>query len=252
MSDDISLPVALPHYCNLCFNKTIYDLSSTWPRDTMYCTCCASAVRQRALVYVLNLFYPNIKNLKIHESSPSIDTLTNYFMKNSDYSFSYYFKDIPNGEFNKDNIRCVDLNNMPFEDNEFDIFVTLDVFEHLFNPEKAIQEIYRVVKPGGCYIMTVPIENFENPTEKACDIDADGNVYHIQTKKSIEKNVGLEYHGNPIDNNGAVVTYYYGYDIIQLIKDNTNFDVQLFFKKDDLLNYGICGIFKDVIICVKK
>jgi SAM-dependent methyltransferase len=242
----------MKHYCNLCTNHTIYDLSSAWPRDTMYCTYCGSSVRERALVYVLNLFYPNIKNLKLHESSPSNGALTNYFNNNTDYSFSHYFKDTPNGELNKDNIRCVDLNNIPFEDNEFDIFVTLDVFEHLFHPETVIKEIYRVLKPGGCYIMTVPIENFEIPTEKACDIDANGEIYHIQTTKSKEKNIGLEYHGNPIDNSGSVVTYYYGYDIIKLIKDNTNFDVQLFFKKDDLVNYGICGYFKDVIICLKR
>ena len=34
-------------------------------------------------------------------------------------------------------------------DNTFDLFVTQDVFEHIPEPEKALKEIYRCLKPGG-------------------------------------------------------------------------------------------------------
>jgi SAM-dependent methyltransferase len=134
----------------------------------MTCTVCGSCVRQRALIYVLNLFYPNYKELSIHQSSPGNSYFDNMFLKLPLYSYSHYFSDIKNGTITADNIKCVDLNYIPYDDNSFDIFITLDVFEHLFQPETVIKEIYRVVKPGGCFIMTVPIENLNNPTEKAC------------------------------------------------------------------------------------
>jgi SAM-dependent methyltransferase len=42
--------------------------------------------------------------------------------------------------------------NMPFPDNSFDALWTFRVLEHIPNPEKALLEMRRVVKPGG-YIL---------------------------------------------------------------------------------------------------
>lgn len=44
----------------------------------------------------------------------------------------------------------------PFKTNTFDIVTAIDVLEHVPNDEKAIKEIYRVLKPGGIGIFLVP------------------------------------------------------------------------------------------------
>jgi hypothetical protein len=62
----------------------------------------------------------------------------------------------------------------------------------------------------------------------------------------------LVYHGNPIDQTVSVVTYYYGYDLVETIQNNTPFEVQVFFHNGDLLPFGIEGIYKDVFVCKKK
>lgn len=49
-----------------------------------------------------------------------------------------------------------DAHDMPFEDNSFDAVLHVYVFEHLYNPQKAISEIYRVLKPGGYMLAVVP------------------------------------------------------------------------------------------------
>jgi len=237
--------------CTVCNSTVVFDLYNCWPRDLTKCSVCNSNVRERALKYIMDREILNNQSLIIHESSPG-GALHNYFVKNyKKYTYSHYFNDIPNGKFNNKGIQCVDLNNIPFDDNTIDIFITLDVFEHIFTPELAIKEIYRVLKPGGRYIMTVPIENENKKTEKACYLNSNNEIIHIQTKKSVEKNVLLEYHGNPIDNSGSVVTYYYGYDIVNIIEENTKFKVETFFKEDELLNYGILGKYKDVFLCTK-
>lgn len=46
--------------------------------------------------------------------------------------------------------------NIPFEDNSFDSIICFEVLEHVFEPEKIIQEMYRVLKPGGKLILTTP------------------------------------------------------------------------------------------------
>jgi len=43
---------------------------------------------------------------------------------------------------------------LPFEDNEFDIVVSLEVIEHLWNTKHYLAEIVRVLKPNGYAIFT--------------------------------------------------------------------------------------------------
>jgi len=45
---------------------------------------------------------------------------------------------------------------LPFEDNSFDLVFCSEVLEHLENYDHAIQEIYRVLKPGGFFLPSVP------------------------------------------------------------------------------------------------
>lgn len=46
-----------------------------------------------------------------------------------------------------------DVENMPYKDSTFDFIYSFGVIHHTPNIEKAINEIYRVLKPGGkCYI----------------------------------------------------------------------------------------------------
>ncbi len=49
-----------------------------------------------------------------------------------------------------------DICNLPFEDNRFDIILCNHVLEHIPNDTKAMQELYRVMKPGGWGIFQIP------------------------------------------------------------------------------------------------
>jgi len=53
---------------------------------------------------------------------------------------------------------CVDLNkdNLPFADNTFDLVVMAEVIEHLENVEHTMDEVARVVTPGGYLAITTP------------------------------------------------------------------------------------------------
>lgn len=49
-----------------------------------------------------------------------------------------------------------DICNLPFPDNAFDVILCNHVLEHIPNDTKAMQELYRVMKPGGWGIFQIP------------------------------------------------------------------------------------------------
>ncbi|WP_310554781.1 methyltransferase domain-containing protein [Flavobacterium sp.] len=49
-----------------------------------------------------------------------------------------------------------DICNLPFEDNEYDIIFCNHVLEHIPDDTKAMQELFRVLKPGGMAILQIP------------------------------------------------------------------------------------------------
>lgn len=62
-----------------------------------------------------------------------------------------------------------DLRDLPFEENAFDIIFCNHVLEHIQEDEKAMQELFRVMKPGGWGIFQVPqdlgrAKTFEDPS----------------------------------------------------------------------------------------
>lgn len=49
-----------------------------------------------------------------------------------------------------------DICNLPFKDNEFDVILCNHVLEHIPDDIKAMQELYRVLKPNGWGIFQIP------------------------------------------------------------------------------------------------
>jgi ubiquinone/menaquinone biosynthesis C-methylase UbiE len=58
----------------------------------------------------------------------------------------------PNAEVGELGIPFVkmDVMQLAFEDNRFDCAISFEAFEHFMEPDKALSEMLRVVKPGGC------------------------------------------------------------------------------------------------------
>jgi len=122
----------------------------------------------------------------------------------------------------------------------FDIFITQDVFEHIYNPFKAFDEIARVLKPGGAHIFTVPWYKKNKRTVKRIKMDRRGRVIHLQPPI---------YHGNPIDDKGSLVTYDWGRDIFEIIYRTSKMHTLVYLHRDR--NLGLDGEFLEVFISFK-
>lgn len=53
-------------------------------------------------------------------------------------------------------IVCGDAENLPFDENQFDIVFMTEALEHMLDFDKALTGVSRVLKPGGTFIVTVP------------------------------------------------------------------------------------------------
>lgn len=64
-------------------------------------------------------------------------------------------KDISNLDYRVENAL-----ELSFPDNHFDLVISVEVIEHVGQPERMIEEIQRVLKPKGLLIITYPREEF--------------------------------------------------------------------------------------------
>ena len=56
--------------------------------------------------------------------------------------------------------RVEDALNLSFPDNHFDLITSVDVIEHVGQPERMIEEVQRVLKPDGIALITFPSLDF--------------------------------------------------------------------------------------------
>jgi ubiquinone/menaquinone biosynthesis C-methylase UbiE len=59
-----------------------------------------------------------------------------------------------------------DISKLPFDNNFFDKIIFSEVMEHTENDQAAINELHRVLKPGGIMVITVPSDIYINQLYK--------------------------------------------------------------------------------------
>ena len=60
------------------------------------------------------------------------------------------------GSTNKISWMKEDIMNISFDSDSFDVIISCETIEHIQNPKKALEELHRVLKPGGFLILTCP------------------------------------------------------------------------------------------------
>lgn len=230
-------------YCPICEKEATFAAKHRWLRGSLICRTCSggSVPRERALALMLDQLRPYWRHLDLHESSPAQRGISVKLQRECRrYVGSHYYPDKPLGQM-VGKFRNENLEAQTFSDESFDIVVSLDVMEHVFNPRKVFSEIYRTLRAGGLYISTFPIRKAQMESHKQrARLLADGTVQHLAEP---------EYHGNPISNKGALVTYDYGYAVHSMIWHWAPFSVSI--TRFHNPTAGILGEYTEVIACHK-
>jgi SAM-dependent methyltransferase len=227
-------------YCPICEKPVRFVKFGEWMRDFYKCSGCRSIPRYRALIDSLKRFYPNWRELAIHESSPNNGSSSAYVKKGcKDYSASQYYPDVPRGEY-KSGYRSEDLSALTFPDESFDLFITQDVFEHVMEPGLAFKEIARVLKPGGAHIFSMPWYPELKITRRRAKVE-DGQIIYLEDPV---------YHGNPVDpKKGSLVTFDWGQDFVDFIYKSSGMYTTIYLQHDK--SKGLEAEFLEIFISRK-
>src|SRR5262245_56104528 len=60
--------------------------------------------------------------------------------------------------FGSVDFRLLKGDRLPFENNEVDVAYCVSVLEHIPEPQRMVMEIFRVLKPGGLFLLTIDLD----------------------------------------------------------------------------------------------
>jgi SAM-dependent methyltransferase len=193
-------------HCPICERRTAFCKEGSWLRDQFKCTRCSSIPRWRAMIVVLQRFFPNWREMTIHESSPAGAASDKIARECKSCVQTHWFPDVPPGEMRLA-YRCENLEQQTFSDATFDLVVSQDVFEHVLDPASGFREVARTLKSGGAHVFTIPWYYWKPTLVRASRDEMDKICYHAKP----------EYHGNPLDANGSLVVTEWGADFCDFI-----------------------------------
>ena len=227
-------------FCPICARAARFQAKNPWYRDHLFCSGCGSIPRERALALVLERRFPGWRRFAIHESSPAERGVSSKLARECPgYIASQYFPGTAPGATVR-GFRNENLEALSFPDASFDLTVSLDVMEHVNQPDVVLREVRRTLKTGGAYLFTVPTYKQRVTSERRAHYKPDGTVEHMAEP---------EYHGNPVDDAGSLVTFHYGYDFAELASAWSGLDVEVTRFHDPF--HGVIGEFTEVYLATR-
>lgn len=230
--------------CNICNSnsQTSYDFPDLnirkdhnigILRETLQCKSCFETMRQRTLSFIFleefnNLAKTNFKsiyNLSLSDFDNNqlaiLDTdsfsKSSSLLKNKEfYNQSFYDHNLELGKQVSKRKYNINLENISFDKESFDIVLTTEVMEHVRLYKRAHSEIYRILKRGGVYIFTVPYIKSNYEHIELVEIKNDKDIFLVEP----------QYHGDPLNKKSGVLAYRVFGSVIKKELENIGFDVE--------------------------
>jgi SAM-dependent methyltransferase len=144
--------------CNICGWKGFRFNSDKWHPHTI-CPNCSSQVRQRLLWAAVNRI-PEVSADKLLLKKSILHFAPEKILRENikQFSFEYKTADMMVGGYRYPGIDyCLSISDLNSISNKsFDCVIALDVLEHARDHIKAMEEVHRILRDKGCFIVTVP------------------------------------------------------------------------------------------------
>jgi SAM-dependent methyltransferase len=115
------------------------------------CPSCGSLTRHRHVWLLLDKYLKGKRDISILHFSPEKPIADRLVKREGvDYKTSQYDRNVAANYY-------LDIQAIDLPDNQFDIIICSHVLEHIPDDQKAMREMYRILKPGGIAIISVPL-----------------------------------------------------------------------------------------------
>ncbi len=206
------IPGQLSATCYVCQSVQSFVIENqegqvNW-RETLRCPSCDLINRWRSSVHLFEaLAAPTAKtSIYITEVvTPLYRLLKKRYPKAIGSEFVAGFKPGETVEAHGERILVQDVTELSFRSNRFDALLSFDVLEHVPDYRKALQEFFRVLKPGGILLWSAPFWVSEQ-TEVRATMVKNGQIEH---------HMPPVYHGDPLSNDKVLCFQSFGMDILQ-------------------------------------
>ena len=154
--------------CNICEfeGRPIYmmlpsrhftSLGTSILSENMICPVCRSSQRNRSLVELVirNIVASDLNQLMLLDLD---DTWSGgaAISKLCERTRTTFNPTIPWGQIIESGAQNENLSHLTFADKKFDMVISSEVHEHIEDTWGAFGEVFRVLRPGGMYIFTLP------------------------------------------------------------------------------------------------
>jgi SAM-dependent methyltransferase len=184
--------------CGCCERVSIF-LQFGPENFSQSCLLCGTTFRYEMLATLIRAKKP-VEGLRVLELDPD-SPLRLLLEKCAQYTRSYYRPGHQPGSIRFDGAVMEDITALTFPDNSLDLIVSSDVLEHVPDVMLAFKETFRVLKPGGVHVFTVPSSN---KTTRLAVVE-EGMVKQIVFPP--------EYHSDPLDPKGILAFWHFGPDL---------------------------------------
>lgn len=205
------IPGQLSATCYICQSAQSFAIENrdgqvNW-RETLRCASCDLINRWRSSVHLFEaLAAPTAKSsIYITEVvTPLYRLLKQRYPKTIGSEFVAGLKSGGTIEAHGERIVVQDVTELSFGSNSFDAVLSFDVLEHVPHYRKALQEFFRVLKPGGILLWSAPF-CFAEQTEVRATLAENGRIEH---------HMPPDYHGDPFSDEGVLCFQSFGMDIL--------------------------------------
>jgi SAM-dependent methyltransferase len=180
-------------------------------RERLVCPISRLNNRMRASVHIFDIECSPYSQDRIYISE-QVTPLYKYFSSRFENITGSEFlgEGITPGSLNTSGVRHEDLTNLSFINGSFKHFLSFDCFEHIPNYQKTFSESSRILATGGTMLFTVPFALHSQLNITRARVSADGSINHIME---------TEYHGDPMNKEGCLCYQYFGWEMLNELKN---------------------------------
>ncbi|HEX5052257.1 MAG TPA: class I SAM-dependent methyltransferase [Planctomycetota bacterium] len=184
-------------------------LRSEGLRNSMVCSGCRLSSRQRMIVDVLERDLEGVASIYLCEQRSPLFTRLCERLPSVRVVGSEYLGPESRGGAVGAGVRHEDVQALSFADACFDRVVSCDVLEHVPDHRRALREAWRVLRPGGWFVFTIP---FHGDTDES-------TVRAVATATGVQHLLPAEYHTNPFTNGQSLVFTDFGWSILRDLRE---------------------------------